>query len=223
MSFTSQLNVSGHNCDSTRPANNSQQSSTHPTNRDPSRKCSVCGKMGHEAHSCFKVVGFPEWWPSTSSGRGRGFSGRGRGSTPRANSTQIVGENAEALASPVPLTESDRQGLTGISDEQWKIIQKMVGTKPKTETLSGKIGSYDWVLDTGTTRHMTRQVECLEDIRSIFPVSVKLPTGPNVLASQQGTVRLTSRLILHNVYLVDGFDTNLISFGQLVSDNGLVG
>lgn len=52
---------------------------------------------------------------------------------------------------------------------------------------------------------------------------MQLPNGLNVLASKQGTVTLNPDLILHNVYLVDGFDTNLISFGQLVSDNKLVG
>ncbi|CAL9224293.1 unnamed protein product, partial [Arabidopsis halleri] len=47
--------------------------------------------------------------------------------------------------------------------------------------------------------------------------------GSNALSSKQGTVRLNSRLTLNNVFLVDGFDTNLISLGQLVTDNHLVG
>ena len=181
----------------------------------------MCGKTGHEASSCFRVVGFPEWYGTN--GRGRGGPGRGRGTTPRANSTQIVASNSAAVSSPLVLTDSDRQGIAGISDEQWKLIQRMVGSKPKTEPLSGKIICNEWILDTGATHHMTGQAECLEDIRPILPVSVRLPTGLNVLASQQGTIRLNPRLILHNVYLVDGFDTNLISFGQLLTDNGLVG
>lgn len=70
---------------------------------------------------------------------------------------------------------------------------------------------------------MTGRAELLQDVRSIYPISVKLPEGSNAIASKQGTVRLTPRLSLNDVYLVDGFDTNLISFGQLVSDNFLVG
>ena len=50
---------------------------------------------------------------------------------PHANSTHIIGANAAAVSAPVVLTEADRQGLTGTSDEQWKIIQKMVGQKTK--------------------------------------------------------------------------------------------
>ena len=99
----------------------------------------------------------------------------------------------------------------------------MVGQTPKPESLSGKIDHTGWILDTSATHHMTGKVECLEDIHLILPVSVRLPNGLNVLASQQGTVTLNPNLILHNVYLVDGFDSNLISFGQLVSDNRLVG
>lgn len=217
MSFTSQVNR-----DQTRRPNNTvQASSSYPGNKDLSRKCTVCGRTGHEAVACFRVVGYPEWYGT--SGRGRGGTNRGRSLQPRANSTQIVGANAAAVSSPVVLTEADRHGLTGISDEQWKIIQKMVGQKPKTDTLSGKNDCVEWILDTGATHHMTGKVECLEDVRPIIPVSVRLPTGSNVLSSRQGTVSLNSHLILHNVFLVDGFDTNLISFGQLVTDNGLVG
>ena len=222
MSFAAQATVSNYNSDqSSRSSGN-----FHSINKDPSRKCLVCGKMSHEASACFKVVGFPEWYGDSRQGRGgRGDSGRGRGGrgfTPRANSTQIVGANAAAVT-PVTLTEADRQGLTGISDKQWKIIQHMVVSTPKRETLSGKPNCNEWILDTGATHHMTGQVDCLEDIRPILYVSVRLPTGLNVLASRQGTVRLNPQLILHNVFLVDGFDTNLISFGQLVTDNGLVG
>ena len=75
------------------------------------------------------MVGYPEWYGT--SGRGRGETNRGHGMQPHANSTQIVGANAAVVSAPMVLTEADRQGLTGTSDEQWKIIQKMVGQKTK--------------------------------------------------------------------------------------------
>ena len=89
--------------------------------------------------------------------------------------------------------------------------------------MSGKNECVEWILDTGAIHHMTGRVKCLEDVRLIIPVSVRLPTGLNVLSSRKGTVFLNPHLTLHNVYLVDGFDTNLISFGQSVTDNGMVG
>lgn len=67
MSFASQL---------TPPVYNKQGSlgvrSVHPTNRDPTRKCTVCGRTGHDVTSCFKIVGYPEWYGTTPA-RGRGF------------------------------------------------------------------------------------------------------------------------------------------------------
>jgi len=70
---------------------------------------------------------------------------------------------------------------------------------------------------------MTGRLDLLEDVRDITPVSVMLPAGADVLTLKQGTVRVTSRLSLQNVYYVDGFHTNLISLEQLVTDNYLVG
>lgn len=70
---------------------------------------------------------------------------------------------------------------------------------------------------------MTGHLDLLTNIRHVPPVSVALPAGANVLSSQQGTIRLTSHIHLQNVYYVDGFHTNLISFDQLLTDQSLVG
>lgn len=154
MSCASQLTASAYNKEQTlRPSGTNRM---HTANRDLTRKCSVCGRMGHEASSCYKVIGYPEAYGS--SGCGRGTSCRGRGAVPKANITQIVGANAASIASPVILTDADRQGLSGISDDQWKIIQRMVGQTPKPESLSGKIDHTDWILDIGATHHMTGKV-----------------------------------------------------------------
>lgn len=199
-----------------------------PGNKDPNRKCTSCGRTGHEAASCFKVVGYPEWWGDRPRTRGdtsgsQGFSaGRGRGTTPRANVTQIINANSAAIDS-TEITDGDRQGLTGLTDDQWKIVKKMTNTGKATDQLSGKATNTLWILDTGATHHMTGRRDLMVDIRDIAPVSVLLPAGADVLATKQGTVPITAQLSLKNVYLIDGFHTNLISLGQLVTDNFLVG
>ncbi|KAG7600532.1 Retrotransposon Copia-like N-terminal [Arabidopsis suecica] len=194
-------------------------------NRDPNRKCTACGRMGHEAVSCFKVVGYPEWWGDRPRNRNvQNFSsGRGRGQNTRANAAQIVTANSAAVGSSSEITDNDRQGLSGISDDQWKIVQRLINAGKASETLSGKNNENFWILDTGATHHMTGQRELLEDIRDVAPVSVLLPAGADVIASQQGTVHLTPTLSIKNVYLINGFHTNLISLSQLVTDNFLVG
>lgn len=99
--------------------------------------------MGHEASSCFKVVGYPEWWGDRPRNRPDSWSlssfsaGRGRGSAPRANLTQIVNANSAAIGSS-KITETDRQGLLGMTDEQWKIVEKVINAGKGSSQLSGK-------------------------------------------------------------------------------------
>lgn len=117
------------------PRNNSgnrDPSRLGPGNRDPSRMCTACGRSGHGASSCFEVVGYPEWWkdcPHKPNSRGSASPsiGRARGFQPRANITQIVAMNSMATVTTPPLTDADRQGLSGISDEQWRTIQRVFG------------------------------------------------------------------------------------------------
>ena len=98
-------------------------------------------------------------------------------------------------------------------------------TKPTTDgnRLSGKTDDTVWILDTSTTHHMTGRIDLLEDINLVSLVSVKFPAGANILTTQRGTIRLTSHIYFQNVYYVDDFHTNLISFCQYLTDNSLVG
>lgn len=84
----------------------------------------------------------------------------------------------------------------------------MFGSNNVNDRSSGKNGDNHLILDTGATHHMTGRVELMRDIREIFS------TGHHFV---------TPKLCLKNVYLVPRFDINLIIFGQLVSDNNLVG
>jgi hypothetical protein len=32
-------------------------------NNDHQEHCPVCGRDGHKKEGCFKVIGYPDWWP----------------------------------------------------------------------------------------------------------------------------------------------------------------
>ena len=229
MSFASQLPSSSrqYNAPSQRTARDSPRLGT--LNRDPSRLCTACGRTGHEASSFFRVVGYPEWWEDHGRGKPNAHntaptqSGRGRGQPMRANSSQIVAANSASTSSNQPLTDADRQGVSGLTDEQWKTIQRMFSAPASTDRLSGKTSNVSWIIDTGATHHMTGHADLLHDVHTVAPVSVQLPAGKNVLSSQRGTIYLAPNLCLKNVYLVPGFHMNLLSCGQLLTDNHLVG
>lgn len=115
-------------------------------NRDPSRQCTGCGRMGHEVSSCFKVVGYPEWWGDRPRNRADS-KGHGPGTSLRANSTQIVTANNVAIPSASELSDNNRHGLSGIINDQWGIIRRMVGNANPQSALSGKMTETVWILD----------------------------------------------------------------------------
>ncbi|KAJ0031871.1 hypothetical protein Pint_14466 [Pistacia integerrima] len=64
--------------------------------KDKSVVCTNCSKTGHNADSCFHLVGYPDWWGNRPQGSGMGqgqgglkqsfpSGGRGRGGRVRAN------------------------------------------------------------------------------------------------------------------------------------------
>ncbi|KAI5388425.1 hypothetical protein KIW84_074204 [Lathyrus oleraceus] len=87
--------------------------------------CTHCHRAGHDAGSCFQLVGYPEWWgdrpknEGKSGGRGKSLqqagTGRGRGGIVRAtvNVVHTGGTSAETGVS-----HEDGFGLAGISAEQ---------------------------------------------------------------------------------------------------------
>lgn len=78
------------------------------SNWDPSRQCSSCGRMGHEAASCFKVVGYPEWYGSVVVVDLQDVDVVA--DFPRANSTQIIGANTASDTPTLALTDEDLKG-----------------------------------------------------------------------------------------------------------------
>lgn len=217
-----------------RPSNSSSNNfsktntSSRPGNKDPSRQCTACGRSGHEASGCFTIIGYPEWWedrPKNRTSVRSKTNNQTKNVQPQANTATVTkAGQASKVQANVIITEADRLGLTGITDDQWRIVHKLINKGTATnEHLQGKNDECVWILDTGATHHMTGCLEIMEDTRDITPIPVLLPAGSEAMASKQGTIKLTNTLHIRNVYYVAGFHTNLISFGQLVTDNFLVG
>ncbi|RVW82850.1 hypothetical protein CK203_051204 [Vitis vinifera] len=105
--------------------------------KDKTLICSNCKRKGHEADSCFQRIGYLEWWddkPRTtigghSGGRGcgvqQGTGGRrGRGGIARANAVQTSGTDGGRSV----VTDFDRTGISGLSDEQWVTLLTMLNS-----------------------------------------------------------------------------------------------
>ena len=177
--------------------------------------CKHCGKTGHDEASCYELIGYPLGW-STRGGRGgrnRGV-GRGRGRE-MANQVQAYSYGEQAPAH----VEEQQSGIAtaGFTAEQVQRNLSLIETpKSSHEKLSGKS---IWLLDSGTSCHMTCELSLLRDVQDMDAVLVELPNGSETLAIKKGMVHLSSNLILNNVLFVPGLNCNLISIAQLVDDN----
>jgi transposase InsO family protein len=72
-----------------------------------------------------------------------------------------------------------------------------------------------WVIDSGATAHMTRNLALLGSLKDVSPISVSIPNDRLYHANLSGRVTLGNGLQLNNVYYVPGFQKNLLSVSAL--------
>ena len=102
--------------------------------------------------------------------------------------------------------------------EQWRAITGFFGNATIPENrLNGKFDVSSWIIDSGATHHVTGDKSWLLSIRQIH-CSVGLPNGETVVASMEGSVRLSDTITLHHVLYVPHLSCNLLSVSQL-NDN----
>lgn len=125
------------------------------------------------------------------------------------------------------LTDKDRDGVSGLSDIQWHHLVKLLnntngGASTSNEKLSGKSSSPSWILDTGASHHLTGNFDILTNVRNMEPVLIILADGRERISVTEGSVVLGSDLLLKSVFYVEGFQSDLISVGQLMDENRCV-
>lgn len=67
------------------------------------------------------------------------------------------------------------------------------------EHMSGKIFKNTWIIDSGTTNHMTGNRERFSSPQNIAGVNIGLPDGDQIVASMEGSVKSDTNLTLNNV------------------------
>ena len=207
-----------------------------PDDSNKSAFCKHCNRTGHSTDNCFVVIGYPEWWgdrphAGSTQGRGRGSSstgyGRGRSATVTANAVTLPGRHQVEQANYV-VTDKDRDGVTCLSDNQWKSILNILNSNAgkshanTAETLTGMSSTHSWILDTGASHHLTGKLDILTDIRDMEPVLIVLADGREMLSVQEGKVRIGQGLELNSVSYVEGMPSDFISVGQLMDENRCV-
>ena len=189
-----------------------------------SRKCSHCGRSGHDKEYCYQLVGYPEGWRGRVPGRGRGFERGGRGGR------SIVGRGFAGTTTggrgygSSEITNDDRLQAPTLTDDQWAQFLsaiKNTSSGSSNEKISGTYNSDDWIIDTGASNHMSGNIDLFFDLCDVNS-PVGLPNGKSTLATKEGKIKLANNLILEHVLYVPALACNLLSVSQLLTQSQFI-
>nr|GEU53371.1 Gag-pre-integrase domain, Gag-polypeptide of LTR copia-type [Tanacetum cinerariifolium] len=97
---------------------------------DKTKQCSKCGRDGHNKYGCFKIIGYPEWWP-----------GKGKGDKPRQRAAMV-----ETKLCPIP----------GMTKEQYAMFLKLFSENLEEPMIANMVGNMSvndsWVVDSISLR-----------------------------------------------------------------------
>jgi hypothetical protein len=154
-------------------------------NGRPANKCDHCGKFGHSKRTCYELVGYPQGWDKSRNSR-----------------------------------INNRASVAEIQDEPDHVDTKAsafittAGDDGKTLKVYASVLNNTWVIDSGTTAHMTsgsRQIKTLEPSTQTTVTTANGNTAPII---GEGTITLDN-LNLYTVLVVPSLDYNLLSVSQL--------
>ncbi|XP_023745024.1 uncharacterized protein LOC111893187 [Lactuca sativa] len=107
---------------------------------DKKVRCSFCQHEGHNKKGCFKIIGYPDWWP-------------GNKEKPKVAYVKLG-------SSPIP----------GLTDKQYHLfvehfkegLDMTNNNKQPMENMAGRNDIfYGWIVDSGATKHMTHILDFL--------------------------------------------------------------
>ncbi|GAA0168866.1 hypothetical protein LIER_40659 [Lithospermum erythrorhizon] len=198
----------------------------------PNVTCTFCNRVGHEESTCFGKHGFPDWWgdrpqvrgklnPERGAGRGRGGSAARPLAADARAAAVCAGPRSTPAVSVVGSSISSTgaiSGIPGVNSEQFQQLLSLLGTTSTTDQLDSKFSSNLWLIDTGASNHITGNLSLLSDLCDMPLCTVGLPDGTKAVSKIYGTVRLSSFVVLRNVYYVPDFLCNLISVSHFTDD-----
>nr|KAJ0212490.1 hypothetical protein LSAT_V11C400213740 [Lactuca sativa] len=143
---------------------------------DKKFKCYFCQHEGQSKEGCFKIIGYPEWWPRNKE-------------KPKVACVKL---------GPIPTP-----GLTVEQDhlfvEHFKegLDMKNNNKQPMT-TMVGRNNIFDgWIVDSGATEHMTHILDFLfNKIQNSKNSPVVIPNGDKVSVMGEGNIPFLEESIL---------------------------
>ncbi|GJV45434.1 retrovirus-related pol polyprotein from transposon TNT 1-94 [Tanacetum coccineum] len=166
---------------------------------EENKHCTECNKDGHTRESCFKLIGYPEWWPGK-----KGEKNKGKAAYVKTKTSLIPG-----------LTYEDYQlflkHFSGTGNSE--------GTKPVANMAHKEDEEGEWIFDSGCTEYITYLSDILVNKKTThFEAPVVIPNGDSIPVKGKGDYILPGGTKVNGVLYVPDFKCNLLSVSRLSRD-----
>ncbi|GKB38125.1 putative RNA-directed DNA polymerase [Tanacetum coccineum] len=163
------------------------------------KHCTECNKDGHTREGCFKLIGYPEWWP-----RKKGEKNKGKAACVKTETGPIPG-----------LTYEDYQlflkHFSGTGNSE--------GTKPVANMAHKEDEEGEWIFDSGCTEYITYLSNILVNKKAThFEAPVVIPNGDSIPVKGKGDYIFPGGTKVNGVLYVPDFKCNLLSVSRLSRD-----
>jgi hypothetical protein len=179
-----------------------KRSSLADKRMDTIEHCTHCGRNGHNRDGCFKLIGYPEWWPGNK----------------RRDDTKPKAACVDSSEGPVP----------GLTENQYNTFLKFFAENGKNTNedtkrmayMAGKTKESDeWIIDSGSTEHITHKIELFDNnVKTLNEKPVVIPNGQSILVKGKGDCLLSGGTKIKGVLHIPDFTCNLLSVSRLSRD-----
>ncbi|GJS24279.1 putative RNA-directed DNA polymerase [Tanacetum coccineum] len=171
-------------------------------NQGEKEQCTFCGKDGHNEDGCFKVIGYPDWWP-----------GKDRQGKQRPRTVRVEGELWPTLG----ITEAQYQQLIKVLEAKGGIVRQ---EQTPIVNMSGKFDKEGmWIVDSGCTEHITCYDSMLKNkFKKNYEPPVTIPNGETIAVEGRGSCTLPNGVDVNDVLHIPKFKCNLLSVSKLSRD-----
>jgi len=165
-------------------------------------KCSHCGKLNHSTATCFKKIGYPDWWYELQGKKKKNYGGAA------TNIGTVAVMSSEPHLSLVP------QSKSGYADPISEIGK--MGSGLATSSSDGHHSA--WLLDSAATDHMTFDATDFSTRSTPRHTCVENANGVVSPVTGAGTVSLSPSLQLSHTLLIPSLSHKLLSVGQVTEE-----
>ncbi|GJW88262.1 ribonuclease H-like domain-containing protein, partial [Tanacetum coccineum] len=203
----------------TQSHSSSKMGNARKLNR-PNLVCTHCNMNGHTADRCFELIGYPPNFKKNT-GPNKGSASNNVASRNKDQSHTFTDDQYKRLMSLI----SEKSGSSSIPANIVGINRVISFCSSRLFNHNSNINSYKiyigWIIDSGASQHMTYTVINMFNIVDVSKLNMTVghPNGTTALVTYVGSLKLTNKIVIHNVLMVPGYQVSLLSVHSLSKDN----